>query len=152
MHFTDAAVFPRLVWTARTAGKGISIGTDVISRVSFQFILKKTYFYVQNLHAVIYLIFCIFSLNLFIVRIVFFIACCDIFVVLLLFVEIKALLGLCYMFVNIRQKIKFLCLCLCLCLSVITIQNVVSTVIFTKLWFRLCQGPHIYEISLLTHI
>ena len=35
-------------------------------------------------------------------------------VVLLLFVEIKALLGLCYMFVNIRQKIKFLCLCLCL--------------------------------------
>ena len=72
MHFTDAAVFPRLVWTARTAGKGISIGTDVMSRVSFQFILKKTYFYVQNLHAVIYLIFCIFSLNLFIVRIVFF--------------------------------------------------------------------------------
>ena len=69
---------------------------------------QKTYFYVQNFHAVIYLIFCIFSLNLFIVRIVFFIACCDIFlhVVLLLSVEIKALLGLCYMFVNIRQKNK----------------------------------------------
>ena len=83
MHFTDAAVFPRLVWTARTAGKGISIGTDVMSRVSFQlFFKKKTYFYVQNLHAVIYLILCIFSLNLFIVRIVFFIACCDIFCML----------------------------------------------------------------------
>ena len=49
------------------------IGTDVMSRVSFQlFKKKKDIFYVQNLHAVIYLIFCIFSLNLFIVRIVFF--------------------------------------------------------------------------------
>ena len=82
MHFTDAAVFPRLVWTARTAGKGISIGTDVMSRVSFSIILKKTYFMYKILHAVIYLIFCIFSLNLFIVRIVFllhaviFFACC----------------------------------------------------------------------------
>ena len=43
---------------------------------------KKDIFYVQYLHAVIYLIFCIFSLNLFIVRIVFllhaviFFACC----------------------------------------------------------------------------
>ena len=43
---------------------------------------KKTYFYVQNLHVVIYLIFCIVSLNWFIVRIVFllhaviFFACC----------------------------------------------------------------------------
>ena len=130
MHFTDAAVFPRLVWTARTAGKGISIGTDVMSRVSFHFILKKTYFYVQNLHAVIYLIFCIFSLNLFIVRIVFFLLHAVIFlhVVLLLFVEIKALLGLCYMFVNIRQKIKFLCLCLCLCLCTDSIAQKVSKI------------------------
>ena len=72
---------------------------------------KKTYFYAQNLHAVIYLIFCIFSLNLFIVRIVFLLhAVIFLHVVLLLFVEIKALLGLCYMFVNIRQKIKFQCL------------------------------------------
>ena len=115
MHFTDAAVFPRLVWTARTAGKGISIGTDVMSSF-FSIILKKTYFMYKILHAVIYLIFCIFSLNLFIVRIVFLLHAVIFFlhVVLLLFVEIKALLGLCYMFVNIRQKIKFLCLCLCL--------------------------------------
>ena len=33
-----------------------------------------------------------------------------------MFVEIKALLGLCSMLYNIRQKIKFLCLCLWLCL------------------------------------
>ena len=43
---------------------------------------KKIYFYVRNLHAVIYLISCIFSFNLFIVSIVFllhaviFFACC----------------------------------------------------------------------------
>ena len=36
MHFTDAAVFPRLVRTARTAGKGISIGTDVMSSQLFK--------------------------------------------------------------------------------------------------------------------
>ena len=81
MHFTDAPVFPRLVWTARTAGKGISIGTDVMSRISFQ-LFKNDIFYVQNLHAVIYLIFCIFSPYLFIVRFEFllhaviFFACC----------------------------------------------------------------------------
>ena len=56
MHFTDVVVFPRLVWTARTAGKGISIGTDAMSRVSF---------HAQNLHAVIKLILCccFYSLN-----------------------------------------------------------------------------------------
>ena len=40
--------------------------------------------------------------------------CCDTRcyknVCLFLFVEVKALLGLCYMFYNIRHKIKFLCL------------------------------------------
>ena len=40
-------------------------------------------------------------------------ACCDTRfknVCLFLFVEVKALLGLCYMLYNIRHKIKFLCL------------------------------------------
>ena len=123
MHFTDAAVFPRLVWTARTAGKGISIGTDVMSRVSFQlfFFLKKTYFYVQNLHAVIYLIkFCIFSLNLFIVRIVFllhaviFFACC-----FTLVCRNKSPTGLMLHVCEYSTKKKFLCLCLCLFICIV---------------------------------
>ena len=45
-------------------------------------------------------------------------ACCDTLyfknVCLFLFVEVKALRGLCYMLFNIGHKIKFLCLCLCL--------------------------------------
>ena len=59
MHCTDAAVFPRLLLTTRTAGKGISIGTDVMSWVSFHLFYVDV-LYVQNLHAVIYLIFCFF--------------------------------------------------------------------------------------------
>ena len=35
-------------------------------------------------------------------------------VCLFLFVEVNALLDLCYMLYNIRRKIKFLCICLCL--------------------------------------
>ena len=80
-------------------------------RCHFFQLFYKDIFHVLNLHAVIYLIFCIFSLNLFTVRTVFLLhAVIFLHVVLLLFVEIKALLGLCYMFVNIRQKIKVLCL------------------------------------------
>ena len=64
------------------------------------------------LHAVIYFVHCALSLI-----ILFYIcACCDTryfkYVCLFLFVEVKALLGLCYMLYNIRRKIKFLCLCL----------------------------------------
>ena len=65
------------------------------------------------LHAVIYFVHCALSLI-----ILFYIcACCDTRyfknVCLFLFVEVKALLGLCYMLYNIRRKIKFLCLCQC---------------------------------------
>ena len=62
------------------------------------------------LHAVIYFVHCALSLI-----ILFYIcACCDTRyfknVCLFLFVEVKALLGLCYMLYNIRRKIKLLCL------------------------------------------
>ena len=72
-----------------------------------------TYLYLNCfLHAVIYYVHCALSLV-----ILFYIgACCDTHyfknVCLFLFVEVKALLGLCYMLYNIPRKIKFLCLCL----------------------------------------
>ena len=40
------------------------------------------------------------------------------FVVLHLFVEVKALLGVCYIAVCIRHKINLLCLCRCLSIQV----------------------------------
>ena len=43
MHFTDAVVFPIILWTARSTGKGINIGTDVMSRVSFQLFYKDIF-------------------------------------------------------------------------------------------------------------
>ena len=69
-------------------------------------------FYLLNLHAVIYFVHCALSLI-----ILFYIcACCDTCyfknVCLFLFVEVKALLGLCYMLYYYRHKIKFLCLCI----------------------------------------
>ena len=80
----------------------------------FEFILIVYTFYLLNLHAVIYFVHCALSLI-----ILFYIcACCDTCyfknVCLFLFVEVKALLGLCYMLHYNRHKIKFLCLCLCL--------------------------------------
>ena len=72
------------------------------------------YIYLLNLHAVIYFVHCTLSLI-----ILFYIcACCDTCyfkdVCLFLFVEVKALLGLCYMLYYNRHKITFLCLFLCL--------------------------------------
>ena len=68
----------------------------------------------SNLHAVIYFVRCALSL----VILFYICACCDTCyfknVCLFLFVEVKALLGLCYMLYFNRHKIKFLRLCLCL--------------------------------------
>ena len=69
-------------------------------------------FYLLILHSVIYFVHCALSLI-----ILFYIcACCDTLcfkiVCFFLFVEVKALLGLCYMLYYNRHKIKFLCLCL----------------------------------------
>ena len=81
-----------------------------------------TYLYLDCfLHAVIYFVHCASSLI-----ILFYIcACCDTRcfkkVSLFLFVEVKALLGLCYMLYNIRHKIKFLCLCLWVCLQFVIV-------------------------------
>ena len=66
------------------------------------------------MHAVIYFVHCVLSLI-----ILFYIcACCDTRcfenVCLLFFIEVKALLSLCYMLYNIRLKIKYLYLDLCL--------------------------------------
>ena len=71
-------------------------------------------FYVQNLHAVIYLIFCIFFLfcSLYVL---YFIACCDIFACCFTLVcRNKSPTGLMLHVCEYSTKIKFLCLCLCL--------------------------------------
>ena len=78
--------------------------------------ILPSYILIYFLHAAIYFAHCALSLI-----ILFYIcACCDTLcsknVCLFLFVEVKALLGLCYMLYNTRHKIKFRCLCLlCLC-------------------------------------